>query len=192
MNNNSTFFFLKQLLTQPSKVGALLPSSSSLKNVIVELVREQFKNHEILEVGPGTGAFTFDLECLAFEKKAPFCVVEINKNFTEYLKTRLAPNTTLLNICTSELGSYKDLAKPYIVISSIPLKSLARQKAADIIRIFHQILEGSPESVIIQYSYGTQPPPLLDDMISLLKWEQVSFVIRNVPPATVWRLICKP
>lgn len=188
MNNNSTFFFLEQLFFHPSKVGALLPSSSSLKNVIVEFARQNLRDHEIVEIGPGTGAFTLELENLASEKAIPFSVVEINKNFASYLQSRIAPQTTLLNICASELGSHKIFENPLLVISSIPLKSLDKQKATDILRTFHQVLRRNADSIIIQYSYGTLPPPLPDDTESSLQWEQVSFVIRNIPRATVWRL----
>lgn len=188
MNNNSTLFFLKQLFFHPSKVGALLPSSSSLKNVIVEFARQNLKDHEIVEIGPGTGAFTLELEKLASEKDIPFSVVEINKNFANYLQSRIASQTTLLNICASDLGSHKTLENPILVISSIPLKSLDKQKARDILKTFQQVLLRNADSIIVQYSYGTLPPPLPDDTESPLQWEQVSFVIRNVPPATIWRL----
>lgn len=190
MNNNSTFFFLKQLFFEPSKVGALLPSSSSLKNVILEFTKAELKNHEVLEIGPGTGAFTLDLESLTTEKLKTFSVIEINKNFADYLRTRLKPSTNILHICASELNHYRNLENPYLVISSIPLKSLSRQKTVEILKTFHSVLIGHPESIIIQYSYGTQPPPLLTESASL-QWEQVSFVIRNMPPATVWRLRCR-
>lgn len=188
MNNNSTFFFLKQLLFHPSKVGALLPSSSSLKNVIVEFARQNLRDHELVEIGPGTGAFTFDLERLALEKEVQFSVVEINKEFYEYLKVRLSSRTNLLNICSSELSTYKDLMRPYLVISSIPLKSLDKRKSRDILNTFNQILQNNVDSLILQYSYGTQPPPLPDTKEASLCWVEVQFIFRNMPPATLWKL----
>ena len=78
--------FLTQSITQFQRTGAIWPSGDALAREMTRPIREHDGPRRILEVGPGTGAFTRHiLEELRAEDE--FDIVEINPVFCRHLES---------------------------------------------------------------------------------------------------------
>ena len=79
--------FLKQSITNFRHTGALCPSGKMLAREMTRSIRENQSPRRLLEVGPGTGAFTRPiLNCLRPGDR--FDIVEINPEFCQQLEEK--------------------------------------------------------------------------------------------------------
>lgn len=92
--------FLRQFLTSPRSVGAILPSSAALAEAMVAPI-DFAKGPTIVEFGPGTGAFT---RTIAQRLRPPgrYLGIELNEAFCETLAAEF-PDRTFVH------GSVADL-----------------------------------------------------------------------------------
>lgn len=87
--------FLNDFIAQPRQVGAICASSPALAQKMVEGIG-WFSAQNIVEIGPGTGAFTSEI----LKKKhnnAHFVAIEINAKMVEILQKN-SPNLWLKTI----------------------------------------------------------------------------------------------
>jgi phospholipid N-methyltransferase len=95
--------FFKEALLSPHTTGALAPSSRHLARVIVDKA-DVDKASRILEIGPGTGAFTGHI--LARKKDdAHFVALERNPNFAADLREKF-PDARIVHGCATELPTH--------------------------------------------------------------------------------------
>jgi phospholipid N-methyltransferase len=80
--------FFGQFFTNFKTTGAILPSGGFLARKMTHPVRRSDGPRRILEVGPGTGAFTRHL-LRTLQSGDELHIVEINRTFAEYLESRL-------------------------------------------------------------------------------------------------------
>ena len=98
---NAVKFFL-QFITHPSTVGSLAPSSKGLAKSIVRQIPKSLESHakprRILEVGPGTGAFT-DQIIHRLNPNDTLHLVEFDEDFCKLLieKYKDIPNVTIFH-----------------------------------------------------------------------------------------------
>ena len=80
--------FLTQSITRFRHTGAIWPSGDALAREMTRTFREHDGPRRILEVGPGTGAFTRHI-LKELREHDEFDIVEINPAFCEQIERRL-------------------------------------------------------------------------------------------------------
>lgn len=80
--------FVSQFITNFKTTGAVLPSGGMLARAMTRSARGADGPRRILEVGPGTGAFTRHLLRL-LQPGDELHIVEINRKFADYLERKL-------------------------------------------------------------------------------------------------------
>lgn len=120
------FFF--QFLCQPSVVGSLAPSSLGLAKTIVNLIPKTLEkdspSRRILEVGPGTGAFTEQI----IRRMGPndiLDLVEFDEKFCETLRKKYH-NIPQVHIHHQSITDYNEKEYDFIV-SGLPLNAFSSQ-----------------------------------------------------------------
>lgn len=175
--------FFRQWLRSPRSMGSIKPSSPALARAIAEAVVWQPGRH-VVELGGGTGAITQGL----IERGIPrdrLVVVELDPELAAYLGRRLPGcivvpgDATRLDEILAGLG-IDDVST---VVSGLPMVRMpfAFKKA-----IVEQGLGALREpGAMLQYSYSPVPPVPARRLG--IRAELVRYVVRNLPPATVWR-----
>lgn len=175
--------FFRQWLRSPRSMGSIKPSSPALARAIAEAVVWQ-PGRWVVELGGGTGAITQGL----IERGIPrdrLMVVELDRELAAYLGRRLPGclvvpgDATKLDRILEDHG-IDDVAS---VVSGLPMVRMpfAFQQA-----IVEQGLRALRQpGTMLQYSYAPLPPVPARRLG--IRAELVRYVIRNLPPATVWR-----
>ncbi|MCS6779567.1 MAG: hypothetical protein NZ555_07690 [Geminicoccaceae bacterium] len=175
--------FFRQWLRSPRSMGSIKPSSPALARAVAEAAVWS-PGRYVVELGGGTGAITQGL----IERGIPrdrLVVVELDAALADYLRRRLPGCTvvqgdaTRLDAILAELG-IDDVAT---VVSGLPMVRMPFdfQKA-----IVEQGLAALREpGVMLQYSYAPVPPVPARRLG--IRAELVRYVLRNLPPATLWR-----
>lgn len=186
MNKQKTasdfILFLRSWATRPLEVAAIAPSSNRLAEAMTTEIG-QFSGN-VLELGPGTGAFTRALlRNGVYESN--LILVEQNPAFAALLRRRY-PEATLIE------GDARHLRLPAAkrvgaAISGLPLLSMPGQAVRGVLSaVFHHLAEGA---CLFQFTYGPRcpiPPQVLAELglkASFQRW-----VPLNLPPASVYRV----
>ena len=103
--------FITRYLSNPKKVGSIIPSSRSLSIHIANQAMALDGAYPLVEFGPGCGAIT------AFLPERTLSV-EIDEGFVEILKTKYPKRRILHTDAADYLGK---LHSPVNIVSSIPL-----------------------------------------------------------------------
>ncbi len=175
------WLFLREMIMQPSKIGAIAPSSKQLARKMV-LPIDINRAGLIAELGPGTGVVTKAL----LEKGAPeknIIIIEHSKKLARHLKIKY-PNLNVIEGDALHLTKYFSKTDQPIryIVSSLPLRNLSEKAVA---RINKQMLDVlSDDGLLIQYTYSwwsNQYPPILAPFEKI----QSYYVWWNLPPARV-------
>ena|SRR5436190_17265250 len=185
-NRRSKLFFLKQYLRNPFSTGGIAPSGRQLAKLMVSNLAPQ-PSEIIVELGPGTGAFTRELLAQGVEP-ANLILVEFNKEFVKFLR-REFPDLRIVEgpaqdlprlLKTLEQGTVKK------IISGIPLRSMKPAACKHIAMAVAAVLE--PGGLFVQFSYfKASPVPKEVAAEAGLTGECVGSAMNNVPPAFVWQ-----
>jgi len=185
-NRRSKLFFLKQYLRNPFGTGGVAPSGRQLAKLMVSKLAPQ-PSEVIVELGPGTGAFTRELLAQGVEP-ANLILVEFNKEFVKFLK-REFPNLRIVEGPAQDLPLLlKTLGQASVkkVISGIPLRSMKPAECQQIAMAVAAVLE--PGGIFVQFSYfKASPVPKAVAAEAGLAGQCVGGVLNNVPPAFVWQ-----
>lgn len=177
----------RQWLKHPRRTAAIAPSSPELATAIVAQLPADA--HRVIELGGGTGALT---KALLAHGIAPqeLLVLELNDAMHARLRRRYPQahvvhgDARKLRQIAAEQGFAGDAAADAIV-SGLGVLSMDRALQRDIYAAAFDCLR--PGGRLIQFTYGPQPP--LADAVADelgLEAERGGFVLRNVPPATVY------
>jgi phosphatidylethanolamine/phosphatidyl-N-methylethanolamine N-methyltransferase len=181
--------FLCALISDPKRVGAIVPSGAALATAITREISPE--SAPVIELGPGTGAFTQRL----LERGVPedrLALIEFGPDFARLLAKRYSQALVLRMDATrlKHVELFED-EKAGAVVSGIPLLSMSpRQIIAILLGAFHHL---RPGGAFYQFTYGpTCPVPraILDRLD--LKAKRIGRAIVNVPPANVYRITRKP
>jgi len=149
------------------------------------------KDGPVLELGPGTGAFTRALlECGVDE--GDLTLVEYGSDFARLLQFRF-PRARILWMDASQLASHElfDAPKVGAVVSGLPLLSMPPRKVIAILSGAFSYVR--PNGAFYQFTYGPRCPvsrTILDRLG--LKAKRIGGTIRNIPPAAVYRITRRP
>lgn len=186
------FEFFKRFVQKPMEIGAICPSSSCLaKTIVSDIAIEDAMN--IVEIGPGTGAFTTAI-LDNMHNDASFFVIELNEGLHKNFQKQF-PNVKSYNKCASELAGIMKKEEKIdsidAVISGLPWASFSESLQIKILDSIYESLEPGGAFVTFAYLQGF----LLKGAHSfraLLKKKFVKVEISrivwcNLPPAFVYR-----
>jgi len=185
-NRRSKLFFLKQYLRNPFGTGGVAPSGRQLAQLMVSEIAPQ-PSEVIVELGPGTGAFTRELLAQGVEP-ANLILVEFNKEFVKFLK-REFPDLRIVEGPAQDLPRLlKTLGQGPItkIISGIPLRSMKPAECRLIAKSVAAVLE--PGGLFVQFSYFKASPVPKEVAAEVgLTGKLAGSAMNNVPPAFVWQ-----
>lgn len=137
-------------------IGAVAPSGRFLARAIASELRDRNGPMRVLEVGPGTGALTWEI-VRYIRPHDQFDIVELNAGFVQALERRfrrdwhfrrVADRTRILHMPVQELAA--DHAYDY-VISGLPLNSFPTELVQTILESFHRLIK--PGGVLSFFEY---------------------------------------
>jgi phosphatidylethanolamine/phosphatidyl-N-methylethanolamine N-methyltransferase len=177
--------FLRSWVASPLQVGAVAPSGGSLARLMT--IEISASTGQVLELGPGTGAFTRALLDRGVDEN-DLTLVEYEWDFASLLQRRF-PKARVLRMDASRLADkmlFQD-ATVGAVVSGLPLLCFPPE-------IITAILSGAfnycrPEGAFYQVTYGPRcpvPRAILDALG--LEARRIGWTVRNLPPATVYRI----
>lgn len=177
--------FFKAWLASPLKVASVVPSSEALAQAITTDVEPDAG--PVLELGPGTGVFTRAILARGVRPEN-LTLVETSPEFSAKLRNEF-PGVRILTLDATQLVEARiyDGQPLHAVISGLPLLSMKRDKVAAVLRgVFHYL---QPGGSLYQFTYGPVSPISDGTLESLgLTATRVSYTIRNIPPASVYRI----
>jgi phosphatidylethanolamine/phosphatidyl-N-methylethanolamine N-methyltransferase len=179
------FSFFLAWMSAPRRVGAIAPSGAALAELITKEIT--VSSGPILELGPGTGAFTYQLLKRGLRQE-DLTLVEYGSDFTRLLQVRF-PGARVLWMDAARLATERlfDGAPVGAVISGLPLLNMSTRKVISILSGAFSYVR--PGGAYYQFTYGMTcpvPRPVLDRLG--LKAKLVDRAMLNVPPAAVYRL----
>lgn len=174
--------FIKNLLDNPLKTGAIVPSGTELANAMASFVPLD-SDLPVLEIGPGTGVVTQALldhgvkpeKLVAIEYSADFCKL-IREKFPDIDVI----NGDGFNVQKTLSQYFKAQPRFAAVVSSLPLLNSPKDKRAVLLDEILELLDGNP---FIQFSYGLRAPVAAPRGVSV---EKTPWITRNIPPARVF------
>lgn len=179
--------FIGQWLKNPRQTAAVAPSSPELAAAMLgELPGNA---HRVIELGGGTGAITRAIVDHGIAGNA-LLVLELNEELHAHLRRRFANELLVLGDAVelprlaSEAG-FLDAGPADAVISGLGLLAMERELVTRILRSAFACLRA--DGRFIQFTYGPVSP-VSDAVLDALglRMRRGDFVLRNVPPATVY------
>ena len=179
--------FFAQWLRNPRQTAAIAPSGADLvAAVLAEMPRDA---RRVIELGGGTGAITRAIVDHGIAGNA-LLVLELNEELHAHLRRRFANELLVLGDAVelprlaSEAG-FLDAGPADAVISGLGLLAMERELVTRILRSAFACLRA--DGRFIQFTYGPVSP-VSDAVLDALglRMRRGDFVLRNVPPATVY------
>lgn len=179
--------FIGQWLKNPRQTAAVAPSSPELAAAMLgELPADA---RRVIELGGGTGAITRAIVNHGIAGDA-LLVLELNEELHAHLRRRFPDEVLALGDAAelprlaSEAG-FLDAGPADAVISGLGLLAMDRELVTRILRSAFACLR--PDGRFIQFTYGPVSP-VSDTVLDALglRMRRGEFVLRNVPPATVY------
>lgn len=184
----SPWAFVEAFLREPLTVGAFWPSSAALARCVVDSC-EFGPNATVVELGPGTGAFTEPL-LHRLEPDGRLLAVEITATNIEQLRRRL-PRCEVIHDSAENLGRHLEPGKADCILSGLAWGNM-RPTTQD--RIFDAMLAGlapAGQFVAFGYIHAVWFPTTQHFRRRLFRsFERVDttpIIWRNLPPAFVYR-----
>jgi phosphatidylethanolamine/phosphatidyl-N-methylethanolamine N-methyltransferase len=179
--------FFAQWLRNPRQLASITPSSLELAAAILAEMPEGTRR--VIELGGGTGAVTRALLASGI-RDSELLVLELNTELHARLRARFPRARVLLGDAAdlqrlARESGYLDAGPADAVVSGLGLLSMERATQARILRAAFECLR--PDGAFVQFTYGPVAPvgDELRDELGLVA-RHGAFVLRNVPPATVW------
>lgn len=176
--------FFRQWLRNPRRTAAVVPSSAELAAAMLQELPGGTRR--VIELGGGTGAVTAAL--LDADLGDGLLVVELNEELHAHLSARFPA----LPIVEGDARELQRIASRYLaggpadaVVSGLGLLSMPRETQRHVLAAAFACLRTGGR--FIQFTYGPAAP-VADDVVEELGLQvrRGAFVLRNVPPATVY------
>jgi phosphatidylethanolamine/phosphatidyl-N-methylethanolamine N-methyltransferase len=181
--DTKTGLFFRRWLANPRKVGAIIPSSYALAQLVASHIKRGTDEY-VLELGAGTGAITRAL----IDAGLPIdrlILVELDPKMSAVLAERF-PN---IRIITGDATKLAEILPAEVqgriatVVSGIPMIGMPRE--------FHQAIVDAcfavmgPAGQILQYTYSPLSPLPRKELG--ITGKLMGWAAKNLPPAAVWR-----
>jgi phosphatidylethanolamine/phosphatidyl-N-methylethanolamine N-methyltransferase len=188
MARSDRSMFLRSWMRHPFRIGAVLPSSRAL----AELMTANLSSADgpIVELGAGTGVFTRALIRRGIPEHR-LALIEANAEFARGLVFRF-PQARVLNIdaaSINQIDSFFGERQAGAFVSGLPLLSMPLGRVAGIIgtAFRHHLRRGGAFRQFTYLPCCPVPRAILDR--HGLKAERIGWVGANLPPATVYRIV---
>ncbi len=175
--------FVRVLLTAPSAVSAISPSSRSLARAMAYGLGPL--TGPVVEFGPGTGRLTQGL-LDAGVSACDLTLFELNRDFTCLLRRRFA-GVAVHPVGAQDAVRYAAAGGVGVVVSGLPLLSMPEEDVEAVLHSAFSLLR--PGGCMRQFTYGFKPPvsPRTLDRLGLIA-RPLRKVWTNLPPARVYQI----
>lgn len=182
---------IKQFFVNPRTIGALCPSTPFLAKEITSNIGLE-KKRCVVEIGPGTGAFTKHI-MEGISPDATFLAVEINEKVYDVFKRKF-PTVKAYNRCASELDQIlesENVDKVDAIVSGLPWAAFPHDLQNKLLDSIIKNLQDDGVFTTFAYLQGMVLPSArrfrkkLKSIFSEVKVGKV--VWHNIPPAFVYR-----
>ncbi|MEA9589592.1 methyltransferase domain-containing protein [Xanthomonas sp. WHRI 10200] len=177
--------FFREWITAPSSVAAILPSGRALASIITSELSE--RTGRVLELGPGTGAFTQAMLAKGVREKN-LILLEYNQTFASLLTHRF-PHATVLQMDVSDLESLPRLdgACADAVVCGLGFLNMPAHQVTAIVRGAFLHLKPGGRMYLFTYGFNCSVPAHILDALDL-EAVKIGRTYWNIPPATTYRL----
>lgn len=179
--------FIGQWLRNPRQTAAVAPSSPELAAAMLGELPVDARR--VIELGGGTGAITRVLVERGFAG-SDLLVLELNEELHAHLHQQFPREVLVLGDAVelprlAKEAGFLEAGPADAVISGLGLLAMDRDLVAKILRSAFACLR--PDGRFIQFTYGPVSP-VSDTVLDALglRMRRGDFVLRNVPPATVY------
>lgn len=183
----SWWALFRQWLRDPLRTASVMPSSRELAAAMVAELPAGTRR--VIELGGGTGALTRALLAHGIRGDA-LLVLELNEELHAHLHARFPQVRVLLGDAQqlpamAAASGFLAQGPADAIVSGLGLLSMPRETQAAILEAAFSCLR--PDGHFVQFTYGPQPP-VADEVAQTLGLQvrRGNFVLRNVPPATVY------
>jgi len=178
--------FLGAWIREPAATGAISPSSRRLAALMTEGLQPD--GGPVLELGPGTGAFTRAMLARGLPERE-LVLVESNPRFAALLR-RQHPQARVLQM---DATAMRRQAEPWdglqaqAVLSGLPLLTMGPRAQLAIVGAAFRALR--PGGTMLQFTYTARCPiaPAVLQRLGL-RAQRLGGTWLNLPPASVYRL----
>ncbi len=188
--DDSPLHFLGEFVREPLKVGAILPSSKALSRVVVESCRIRPAD-TVVELGPGTGAFT-GLILKRLGQRGRLLAVELNETHADILRRRF-PKCEVIQDSAERLTTHLDGELADCIVSGLAWGSMHPRLQNQIFRAILKSLKPGGQFVAFAYVHAAWFPTSRRFRQRLERHfkqvETTPIVWRNLPPAFVFRCL---
>jgi phospholipid N-methyltransferase len=185
---DSPLRFLSAFVRQPLTVGACWPSSPALSRVVVDCC-EVRSDAVVVELGPGTGAFTGVL-LKKLRARGRLMAVEINPSNVKVLRRRF-PECEVIEDSAEHLPRHLNGTRADCIVSGLAWGNMLPRTQNRILRAILKSLKPGGQFVAFAYVHAAWFPTTRRFRRRLLRhFDRVTttpIVWRNLPPAYVFR-----
>lgn len=177
--------FFQAWLRNPLRVAAVAPSGQALAKLITSEISRD--TGPIIELGPGTGAFTRALIARGVRQE-DLALIEFGSEFAVALHFQFPKARTLwMDAARLHAVALFDGQQAGAVISGLPILSMPPRKIITILTgAFSKMKAGG---AFYQFTYGPRCPVPLRVLDRLgLEAERIGGTLANLPPASVYRI----
>jgi phosphatidylethanolamine/phosphatidyl-N-methylethanolamine N-methyltransferase len=195
--------FLRQFRENFHATGAIAPSSSYLAHAIVKPMKKRPERPiKVLEVGPGTGAFTMRI-LKKLKNGDVLHIFELNRKFYEHLRKKINMENIFaqgiqFQLFNADIRTLKNNQEYDYIISGLPfanfevevfceiMENFLKHLAPDgVISYFEYILPHRFRTYLLEKNEKKRLQHLIDEMHKYIKKYQVAcdHVWLNFPPA---------
>jgi phosphatidylethanolamine/phosphatidyl-N-methylethanolamine N-methyltransferase len=184
----SALRFIESFIREPFAVGALCPSSPVLARAVVDSC--EFKPGDtVVELGPGTGAFTRRL-LQRLGPRGQLLALETSATSVELLR-RTLPRCRVIHDSAEHLGRYVPDGRADCVVSGLAWGNMLPRAQDRILKAVWQALSARGQFVAFAYAHAFCLPTSLRFRRLLFqnfaRVETTPIVWRNLPPAYIYR-----
>ena len=147
------FVFVLEIIRKPGEVGAIAPSSKFLGEAISSYIKSPEEPVNVIEVGPGTGAFT-KIIADKLKPKDRLDVIEYNQKFVEVLQEKFKDYPNVSVHCIS-ITDWKPDYKYDFMVSSLPFNVFDAEFVKMILTHYENIIK--PGGILSYFEYLFYP-----------------------------------
>jgi len=181
--------FLVAFAREPFKVGSLWPSSKALAKVVADSC-ELKPGATVVELGPGTGAFTGPI-LKRLNGQGRFLAVELNEGNVKVLQRRF-PRCKVIHGSAEHLPKFLEGRKADCIVSGLAWGNMLPRMQNQLLRaILKSLKKPKGQFIAFAYAHAVFLPTSLSFRRRLRRHfkhvETTPIVWRNLPPAFVFR-----